>query len=195
MVGPRAALIVTAVAMMAGCRAHEFGAKVDPSPPSKLCRDKRLGAHATCMPAERLEKLLRDKPLQIRAVRATSGGTSGARLVWLDVPTDKLIIRAKWKPDWHEIIVPSVPRDTIARLRAIDRAALERLAVVAQLRITEDGMVEEVEPTAPIDPDKGVRRGTDGTVQFGLTREEIDGVERRIRALLERVDSGKLTVF
>jgi hypothetical protein len=324
-----------------GCRAHEYGIPIAPSPPSTLCHDPRLGPEDVCMPAALLETLLRATPLPVRAVRPTSGGTAGARLAWLAYPSEGLVIRAKWKPappggerlnnvprkelaayeiqklflapdeyvvpvtvvrclpmdfhdvrfgghgatfrgsrcvlgtlaywvehlthagvrdpgrferdpaylrtvanlnlltyvidhrdtrsanfmisksrrhprafavdnglafsgirnplswfvrDWARINVPAVPRDTIARLRRVDRAALDRLAVAVQFRRTPDGQLEEAPPTAPTDEKMGVRV-TDGTVQLGLTRKEIDGIERRIRALLERVDAGELTLF
>jgi len=97
-------------------------------------------------------------------------------------------------PDWSHLLVPSVPRDTVARLRTLDRAALDRLAVVAQFRRSADGGLEEIAPTAPTDERHGVRV-TGDIVQLGLTRKEIDAIERRIRALLVRVDAGDLPLF
>jgi hypothetical protein len=96
-------------------------------------------------------------------------------------------------PDWAQIQVSALPRGHVDRLRRITRADLDRLAVVAQFEI-RDGLLVHVPAGEPGPPDEGVR--VDGnTVQLGLTREEIDGVEERLRHLLERVDRGEIELF
>jgi hypothetical protein len=96
--------------------------------------------------------------------------------------------------DWSHLLVPSLPRDTVERLKRITRGDLDRLAVLVQLE-RRDGKLVSVEPGPPIgDGEDGVRR-SGGTIQFGLTHEEIDAVERRIRTVLELESSGRLATF
>lgn len=91
---------------------------------------------------------------------------------------------------WRRIRVDRLPRETVERLRALERSDLdERLAVIAQF----EGLTP-VDPTATIDPDEGFRQ--EGRVlQMGLDEDEIGGVWERIRKLLERVDEGDLGTF
>jgi hypothetical protein len=96
-------------------------------------------------------------------------------------------------PDWAEIQVPALPRSHIDRLRRITRADLDRLAVVAQFE-NREGLLVRAPAGEPEAHDEGVRvSGT--TVQFGLTRREIDGIEERLRRLLERVDRDEIGLF
>lgn len=91
---------------------------------------------------------------------------------------------------WRRLRVDRIPRETVERLRALERSDLEeRLAVIAQFQ----GLTP-VEPTAPIDPGEGFRQ--EGRVlQMGLEEDEISGLWDRIRKLLERVDDGDLETF
>ena len=78
-------------------------------------------------------------------------------------------------PDWAQIRVSALPRSHVDRLRRITRADLDRLAVVAQFE-NREGLLERVPAGVPGDRDAGVRLlGT--TVQLGLTRHEIDGID------------------
>jgi len=95
--------------------------------------------------------------------------------------------------DWSQIQVPALQRRQIERLRGLTRSDLERLAVVAQFE-RRDGMLLRAAPGAPVAPDAGVRV-SDSTVQLGLTRDEIDALEQRLRSLLERVDRGEIELF
>jgi hypothetical protein len=96
-------------------------------------------------------------------------------------------------PDWSEIQVPTLPRSHVDRLRRITRADLDRLAVVAQFE-NREGLLVRVPAGEPEADDEGVRVvGT--TVQLGLTRREIDGIEERLRHLLERVDREDIGLF
>jgi len=95
---------------------------------------------------------------------------------------------------WREIRVPALPHKSIERLRKLRREDLDFLMVVAQLEADSNGILQTVQPGAPIDPEKGVRRqGT--TVQFGLTEEEVDAVWERIEALIAHVDAGTVALF
>lgn len=97
-------------------------------------------------------------------------------------------------PNWTHLRVAAVRDDTIARLRAVTREDLEFLKVVVQLEVDEAGILRNVTPGPPIDPDGGAHR-RDGVVQFGLKSKEIDGVYRRIGKLLEAVDAGEIPGF
>jgi hypothetical protein len=95
---------------------------------------------------------------------------------------------------WREIRVPALPREAVARLRALRREDLDRLAVVAQLEVDDAGILRLAAPGPPIDPGRGARR-EGGTVQFGLTNSEIEKVWKRIQSLIDKVDDGHLAVF
>jgi hypothetical protein len=89
--------------------------------------------------------------------------------------------------------VPALPKDRIERLRRVTRHDLDVLLTVSQYSVTPHGLVE-VTPTAALSDEEGVRR--DGNViQFGLKRHEVDGIEKRLKALLDRVDRGEINVF
>ena len=100
---------------------------------------------------------------------------------------------AWFKKGWDDIIVPALPKTQLERLRHLTRHDLDKLLTVAQYSVTKDGLVE-VPPTQALADDKGVRRQGD-VIQFGLTRGEVDSVESRLKALLEKVDSGKIKTF
>jgi len=95
--------------------------------------------------------------------------------------------------DWAEIRVPALPGAQIEKLRAVTRADLGRLGVVAQYE-NREGVLVAVPPTGPLDEDEAVRI-SGSIVQLGLTREEIDGIAARLRRLLERVDAGEIGLF
>jgi len=97
------------------------------------------------------------------------------------------------KTNWAKIIVPALPRKQLERLRKLARRDLDALLTVSQYSVTSRGMVE-VPPTAAFSESIGVRREGD-VIQFGLTRKEVDAIAARLKALLEKVDSGKITVF
>lgn len=93
---------------------------------------------------------------------------------------------------WSQLKVPMIRAATIARLRALDRTAIDSLATVAQLTIA-DGKVRIDETTAPFDPRAGVRR-RGSTIQLGLTRDEIGAVHDHIGQLLREVDDGDVVL-
>jgi hypothetical protein len=96
--------------------------------------------------------------------------------------------------NWDVIRVPAIPLEDVARLRALDPAALESLAVLVDLRADAKGILRPGPLGPPLDAERGVRLAR-GRVQMGLTTEEIGGVRRRIAALLKQVDDGTLKVF
>jgi hypothetical protein len=96
--------------------------------------------------------------------------------------------------NWDVIILPALRRDSIDRLRKLQRDDLDFLGVVAQLEKDKNGMLMPVTPGVNLDPKKGARIH-EGTVQLGLTKSEIDDVWERIESLIADVDSGKIPVF
>jgi hypothetical protein len=97
-------------------------------------------------------------------------------------------------PNWYKLRVAAVRKDSIDRLREIRREDLDFLAVVAQLEVDDEGILRAVPPGPSLAPDDGAV-ARDGTVQFGLTTSEIDGVYARIQALIQAVDEGRVPVF
>jgi len=95
--------------------------------------------------------------------------------------------------NWDRIRVPWLRKQSVDRLRAVDKATLARLGVVAEMALDENGIFEVTAPGPNIDDDKGVRR-KDGRIQFGLTELEIARLEGRIARLLREVDEGKMPV-
>jgi len=87
-----------------------------------------------------------------------------------------------------------VRRETVDRLRKLSREDLDFLLVVSQLEIGDDGVARQVPPGPSLDDDEGALM-RDRTIQFGLTRHEIDEVWTRIQKLVAQVDSGELPVF
>lgn len=96
--------------------------------------------------------------------------------------------------EWRNLKVERLPRATVARLRAITPADLERLLVLAQFKVQADGTLLRVPATAPESANRGISQ-RDGVIQFGLTRAEVRGLQQRLQRLLEDVDAGKITVF
>jgi len=95
--------------------------------------------------------------------------------------------------DWLELRVDRLPKDTIERLRPLDKDRLSSaLGVLAQWEL-RDGHYVAVDPTANMWPTRGVRI-KDGVVQMGLTRTEISAIARQVKRLLNQVDRGKVKV-
>jgi hypothetical protein len=95
---------------------------------------------------------------------------------------------------WESIYVPAFRKEAIDRIRKLTRKDLDSLGVAVEMRADEDGILRIVPDGENMDPSKGARI-TPGRVQFGLTESEIDGLEQRIKALLDAVDDGKLGTF
>lgn len=97
-------------------------------------------------------------------------------------------------PNWNKLRVAAVRASTLDRLRAIERKDLDFLLVVDQLQVDDHRMLAPVAPGTVMDPNDGATY-QDGVLQFGLTKREIDGVYKRIRKLIDGVDSGRVPVF
>jgi hypothetical protein len=92
---------------------------------------------------------------------------------------------------WRDLLAERLSRATVERLRTITRADLDRaLGVLVEFEI-RDGQLVAVEPGANMGTGRGVRRSRN-RVQLGLTSQEIQGVERRIRALLRESNGMQL---
>ncbi len=96
--------------------------------------------------------------------------------------------------NWNKIRVPALRRDSIERLRALERGDLDRLLVVQQFALDADGIYRDVTPGPPLDPSSGVTIA-EGTIQLGLTSAEIDGIWKRIQTLLSDVDAGEIALL
>jgi hypothetical protein len=97
-------------------------------------------------------------------------------------------------PNWTKLRVAAVRMTTIEKLRHITREDLEFLKVVSQLDVDESGILRNVPPGPPIDPNGGAV-ARDGVVQFGLKNTEIDGIYSRIQKLIEAVDADGIPGF
>lgn len=92
---------------------------------------------------------------------------------------------------WKYLRVPSLPADTIARLRALSPEVLrEKLGVLAQWRLEGGRWIAEP-PGENLAPQRGVRQ-EDGVLQLGLTRSEIAQLDRRRMQLLRQVDERRV---
>ena len=92
---------------------------------------------------------------------------------------------------WKQLRVDRLPADTVARLGQLTSEGLHRsLGVLAEWKLA-DGRWVPVAPGANLGPLRGVRVEAD-TLQLGLTRLEIDRVDRRRVQLLKLVDNGKV---
>jgi hypothetical protein len=95
---------------------------------------------------------------------------------------------------WAEIQLPALRQDSIERLRKIQRQDLDFLGVIAQLELGENLVLSPVPVGENLDPTKGAKY-KDGTLQYGLSKSEIDDLWERIQTLIAEVDSGNIQVF
>jgi hypothetical protein len=97
-------------------------------------------------------------------------------------------------PNWNDIRVPAIREETVERLRGVKAEQIERLGVVAELHLEDDGFYRLTEAGRNLDPEEGARTAP-GVVQFGLTEDEVDDVGEQIEELIEMVETGALPVF
>jgi hypothetical protein len=95
---------------------------------------------------------------------------------------------------WDRINLPALRKDSIDRLRKIQRQDLDFLGVLAQLELDDKGVLRPKPVGENLDPTKGAKY-IDGTLQYGLTTSEIDYLWERIQTLIAEVDAGKIQVF
>jgi hypothetical protein len=95
---------------------------------------------------------------------------------------------------WEKIHVPALRKNSIERLRKIQRQDLDFLGVVAQLELDDKGILRPKPVGKNLDPKVGAKY-TDGTVQYGLSKSEIDAVWDRIQNVIAEVDAGNIQVF
>ena len=96
--------------------------------------------------------------------------------------------------NWNIIRAPALRKETIDRLRELKREDLDFLGVVAQLDRDSDNVFRNVTPGKNMGPKKPARISKD-SVQFGLTKEQIHDVRKRLKKLIKQVDSGEIPVF
>ena len=95
---------------------------------------------------------------------------------------------------WDVINLPALRKDSIERLRKIQRQDLDFLGVLVQLELYDDGVLRAQPVGENLDPKVGAKY-TDGTLQYGLSKSEIDAVWDRIQNVIAEVDAGKIQVF
>ena len=95
---------------------------------------------------------------------------------------------------WRDIQVDRFPASSIERLRALTEEDLHAaLGTVAEFEL-QGGNFVQVEPTANLDPGRGVRR-EGNRIQLGLTESEIRQINRRLERLIGWIDGGRYSVF
>ena len=95
---------------------------------------------------------------------------------------------------WDRINLPALREDSIDRLRKIQRQDLDFLGVLAQFELDDKGILRPKPAGENLDPKKGAKY-KDGTLQYGLSKSEIDAVWDRIQNVIAEVDAGKIQVF
>jgi hypothetical protein len=96
-------------------------------------------------------------------------------------------------PNLSTLRVPAIPRASAERLRATGRNEVHQLGVLAEFALDERGVFAPVERSANLDPARGTRRAGE-RLQIGLTRREIEALDRRIDRLLLDVADARVEV-
>jgi hypothetical protein len=96
--------------------------------------------------------------------------------------------------NWNDLRVPALRKKSVDRLREVKPHQVEALAVLAELRLMPNGLLEPVEHGPPMSGKRGARFGR-GVVQFGLMADEVDDVMEQIEEVLDAVDDGEMPVF
>ncbi|MCG6917862.1 MAG: hypothetical protein LJE89_09970 [Deltaproteobacteria bacterium] len=95
---------------------------------------------------------------------------------------------------WADIQLPALRQASIDRLRKIQRHDLDFLGVITQFKLDENLVLRPAPVGENLDPTKGAKY-IDGTLQYGLSKSEIDDLWERIQTLIAEVDSGNIQVF
>lgn len=98
-----------------------------------------------------------------------------------------------FREDWSQLLVPSLPQSSIARLQSLDRQDLAHLGVVQELELRDGRLLPRKRASAAAPNDAGAIRWSGTHLRIGLTDSEIELVSSRIRELLARPDLPKLT--
>ena len=101
--------------------------------------------------------------------------------------------RAAFLKEWQQLRIKKLPHALVDRLRKITRADLDSLATVAELAI-DGGQMDTIERTAAFSAGESIRR-KGNVIQLGLTKSEIDSIEKRLAQILRLVDEGKLSSY
>ena len=95
---------------------------------------------------------------------------------------------------WETINIPALRKDSIGQLRKIQRQDLNFLGVLAQFKLDENLVLRPVPVGENLDPKVGAKY-TNGILQYGLSKAEIDAVWDRIQNVIAEVDAGNIQVF
>jgi len=98
------------------------------------------------------------------------------------------------RDDWSRLHVPSLARESVERLRRLQRTDLERLAVMEQYAI-RNGILVAVAPTEPGEELDAGLRWSSGQLQIGVRIKEIAYVWDRLVKLREAIDRGEVALF
>lgn len=96
--------------------------------------------------------------------------------------------------NWNDIRVPALPREIIRRLGAVKPEQIDALAVLRQLELDGNGVLQLTAPTKNLDPDEGTRIGRK-IFQIGLRSSELGEIRDRIAYLQRETESGNLPLF
>jgi hypothetical protein len=96
--------------------------------------------------------------------------------------------------NWNDIRVPALRKKSVDRLRDVKPEEIRALAVLAELRLMPNRILEPVSHSAPMSETEGARRDGD-VIQFGLMADEVDDVMEQIEEVIEAVDDGEIPVF
>jgi hypothetical protein len=96
-------------------------------------------------------------------------------------------------PNLSKLRVPAIPRTCAERLKATSRDDVHQLGVLAQFALDERRVFAPVERTANLDPSRGTRRAGD-VLQIGLTRQELEALDRRIDRVLLDVAEARIAL-
>jgi hypothetical protein len=91
------------------------------------------------------------------------------------------------REDWSKIHVPRLPRRTVDRLRAVTDEDFAALGTISELTLEGRQLVLSKTPGRTKSDGSGMS-WHDSRLRIGLTQEEIELVQERIRELLERPD-------
>lgn len=98
----REAVVSRALALLVfctGCASPRpaAGPPIPLTPPAELCADATLGPDRLCVPAQRLEPLLKTARIDVLQVKDPSSGIGGAKSMVVALPDERLTIKVKWK--------------------------------------------------------------------------------------------------